>query len=151
MFCVPGDVYSSTTCSAPHAIALVFVSCYFPVERSSPPHLCLALTLPSDTGDRPYQCLYCGDQFARRSVALSLFIPTNQSTMSTAIFFQDTSTNVTPTRGLTPPLLPARRVPLPPAPLPQNRPATSVSSPVSPVTAPIHAVRPYHSLSPLTP
>ena len=44
MFGVPGDVYSAATCGAPHAIALVFVSCYCPVERSTLPHPCLALT-----------------------------------------------------------------------------------------------------------
>ncbi|KAH9962541.1 hypothetical protein BGW80DRAFT_1354525, partial [Lactifluus volemus] len=45
------------------------------MRSSSPPHhlhrpLSVKLTIPPstpDTGDRPYKCQHCGDQFARRS------------------------------------------------------------------------------------
>ena len=32
-----------------------------------------AKSCPTDTGDRPYKCQHCGDQFARRSVPPSIF------------------------------------------------------------------------------
>ena len=122
------------------------------------PHPC-----SPDTGDRPYKCQHCGDQFARRyflplsrpspdapfprppassssmPIADSLFHPCH-----TAIFSPAISTNVTLTRNLSspPPQIAARALPPPVAPPPPNRPATSVSSPASPAMVQIPAVRP---------
>ena len=39
----------------------------YPLLSPTLPHL-LTNSSPTDTGDRPYKCQHCGDQFARRSV-----------------------------------------------------------------------------------
>ncbi|KAG8212882.1 hypothetical protein J3R82DRAFT_11215 [Butyriboletus roseoflavus] len=55
---LPGNFYPSSACSTAHAISCVFTLPLPPPAR--------ALThLSPDTGDRPYKCQYCGDQFAR--------------------------------------------------------------------------------------
>ena len=55
-----------------------------PVCYSAPPLLAaplIPLRIPTDTGDRPYKCQHCGDQFARRSVPPPIFhLPPPHST-----------------------------------------------------------------------
>jgi hypothetical protein len=60
-----------------------------PVSHSAP--LLPPRSAPTDTGDRPYKCQHCGDQFARRSVLLHLPSPaaplTSISPISPPLFF----------------------------------------------------------------
>ncbi len=99
----------------------------------------LAHILHTDTGDRPYKCQHCGDQFARRSVYPLLIRP---------LFFP----RATPMRNLSSPLPPhVARAPLPPAERQhRSRHAISASSPLCHVTVPIHAVSLLNYLVPLT-
>ena len=50
------NLHSSSTCSSPHEISSVSLSSLSPLDPFSP---------HTDTGDRPYKCQHCGDQFAR--------------------------------------------------------------------------------------
>lgn len=76
---LPGNFHSSSTCRSTYAFPYVHDTNlpHFPHQtphtptRSSPPHtsaISNQFLLPTDTGDRPYKCQHCGDQFARRSV-----------------------------------------------------------------------------------
>jgi hypothetical protein len=110
--------------------------------------------LPShttDTGDRPYKCQHCGDQFARRSVlhlpspvapliSISPISPLCSS--SQAISSRDMSTNATPTRNLSflPLRLAARAPLLTVGPPPRSKLVTNVSSPLCLVMEPILVV-----------
>ena len=58
-----GHIHPPTACSPPYA---------FPCVQLSPQHPQLTLFL--DTGDRPYKCQYCGDQFARRSAVCIILL-----------------------------------------------------------------------------
>jgi hypothetical protein len=108
-------------------------------ECSAPPVTPLT---PVDTGDRPYKCLYCGDQFARRYAMPCLRLPSRSSSIP-AICFPAIVTSATQTKSPFPPPAPVAGAP-PPLRVqpPRNRPAISVSSPVFRVMVPILAVRP---------
>jgi len=53
------NFYSSSACSTPHEISSVLSDffAHLPRPPNPPKH--------TDTGDRPYKCQHCGDQFAR--------------------------------------------------------------------------------------
>ena len=65
---VPGNFYSSSTCLPTYAIPYATPSTLLPAPL-------IPLRIPTDTGDRPYKCQHCGDQFARRSVPPNLPSP----------------------------------------------------------------------------
>jgi hypothetical protein len=79
-----------------------------------------------DTGDRPYKCQYCGDQFARRCALVSpCSNPPNTHVLVTS--YRDTSTNVTQMKSLCPlPAFEEKGLPRLHEPQPQNKSATSV-------------------------
>ena len=99
-----GHLYPPSTCSTTHAIPFVL-----------PYYVSLMLHLPSltiffffffftDTGDRPYKCQFCGDQFARRfaAVFISYFGSNTPLTCLSCLlvtFYLDTSINVTQTKN----------------------------------------------------
>src|SRR6266540_817916 len=60
------------TFTRPQHVARHMRSRKFPMLTCAPPNdpsSSANLVLSPDTGDRPYKCQYCGDQFARRYVA----------------------------------------------------------------------------------
>ena len=117
--------------------------CIF-TPRPSPPHSFLT---PTDTGDRPYKCQHCGDQFARRSVLPSPAAPliSNPFLFLAATSFRDISTSAIPTKNpwFRRPLLHAARAHLLPAgrPLPSKL-VINVSSLLCHAMGPIPVVSP---------
>jgi hypothetical protein len=76
MLSLPSNIYSPPACCPPYAIAYVFFEilvCWSLYDSTGPDSTCCSMCskffLSTDTGDRPYKCQYCGDQFARRYVS----------------------------------------------------------------------------------
>ena len=108
---------------------------------------CHHLLCFSDTGDRPYKCQFCGDQFARRSAVLYHLAPISQPFVL-ATFYRDTSTNVTQTKNHYPlPVFVKKGLFQLREPPPQNKSATSVSRRTLLAMAPIHVVGLFSLLS----
>lgn len=136
MSSMPSNVHSPSACSTAHAIT------YVPTLPLHPIHS-LTRRKP-DTGDRPYKCQYCGDQFARRYASLHFPLSNHLIPWLLATFSLATSINATPTRSLSQTASPAvaEKALLPHLARPHpSRPVTSVSSPVFHVMGPTLAVR----------
>ena len=83
---LPIHLYPAPACRPTYAFSLVSS---FPQRPPDPGGACptfprsphrLPPLSPPDTGDRPYKCQHCGDQFARRLVSIfSRFLPSSLS------------------------------------------------------------------------
>jgi hypothetical protein len=133
MSCLRGHLHSPSTCSTTHAIPFVS-SVDAPLAAAHSPFF-------SDTGDRPYKCQYCGDQFARRSAVWYHIAPILLTLCFLVTFYRDTSTNVTQTKNhyLLPVFVKKGRSRLL-VPLPQNKSAISVFRQILLVMVVIHVV-----------
>ena len=132
MSCLRGHIHPPSTCRPTHAFPCVRCLCSTP-----------SLTFVSDTGDRPYKCQYCGDQFARRCAPCFVLLQSPNSVLSVTSY-QDTLTNVTQTKNRCPLRVLVKKVLFRlHGPLPQNRSVTSVFRQTLLAMVPILVVCPF--------